>query len=101
MAGVVIGGITQIQLMLYPTIGPFIIEKQLHQTVLVYGNSALIVGSAYLVGSLINRLLLKYLLPKKICDLGYIFLMVGLVVFRLFLSSNPCLSSFLLLRSST
>ena len=84
MAGVVIGGITQIQLMLYPTIGSFIVEKQMHQSVLVYGNSALLVGSAYLIGNLINRLLLKYISPKQICDVGYVVLMIGLATSCLF-----------------
>lgn len=84
MAGVAIGGITQIQLMLYATLGPFIVEDLLHQTVLVYGNSALIVGGAYLVGNLINRGLLKNFSPKQICYVGFIFLISGLLIAFLF-----------------
>ncbi|MCX7125253.1 MAG: MFS transporter [Gammaproteobacteria bacterium] len=77
MAGVLIGGITQIQLMLYPTVGPFIVEKVLHQSVMVYANSALIVGAGYLIGSLFNRLLLKYISPKQICHIGFVILICG------------------------
>lgn len=80
MAGVVIGGITQIQLMLYATMGPFIVENVLHQTAIVYGNSALIVGASYLAGSLMNRLLLKYSSPKQICNVGFIILIISLLI---------------------
>lgn len=84
MIGAIIGGITQIQLMLYPTIGPFIVEKTLHQTVLVYGNSALMVGAAYLTGNLINRFMQKYLSPKHICDVGFLILIIATAISFLF-----------------
>jgi len=84
MAGVMIGGIGQIQMMLYPTLGPFIVEKILHQTVLVYGNSALIIGGSYLMGAFFSRALLKYMPPKPICDMGFIVLIIGLAMSFLF-----------------
>ena len=89
MAGVAIAGITQVQLMLYPTLGPFIVEKTLHESVLVYGNSALMVGASYLMGSLFNRLLLKYLKPLKICDIGFCILTVSVLVSFLFSFGLP------------
>lgn len=84
MAGVFIGGVTQIQLMLYPTIGPFIVVNLLHDTAITYGNSALIVGASYLTGSLMNRALLKYISPKEICDVGFIILISALLITSLF-----------------
>jgi len=84
IAGVIIGGLIQIQIMLYPTLGPFIVENILHRSVLVYGNTALAVGGSYLVGTLINRALLKYILPKQVCYVGFVVLLMGLLVSYLF-----------------
>lgn len=86
MTGAVLGGLMQIQLILYPTLGPFIVERVLHQTVLAYGNSALIVGGSYLVGNLCGRFFLGYLSPKKICSIGFCILIFGLIVSFLFAS---------------
>lgn len=79
IAGVVISGLIQIEIMLYPTLGPFIVEKILHRSVLVYGNTALVVGGSYLLGTLINRLLLKNNSPKQVCSFGCVVLLIGLV----------------------
>lgn len=78
MSGVTLGGIGQIQIMIYPTLGPFIVERLLHQNVLVYGNSALMVGACYLTGSLFTRALLKFFLPQFICDAGYCLAIIGM-----------------------
>lgn len=83
MAGVILGGLTQVQLILYPTLGPFIVEKLLHQSVLVYGNSALIVGSAYLTGTLMNRALLKYFSSQQICNVGFTVAMINVALILL------------------
>jgi MFS family permease len=84
MAGVMLGALTQMQLMLYPTIGPFIVENFLHQTAIVYGNSALLVGAAYLTGNLMNRLFLRYFSPAQICDMGFVVLFFSLLIVFLF-----------------
>jgi len=80
LTGVVIGGLIQISLMFYPTVGPFIIENTLHYTFKVYSHTALIVGCGYLSGTLLNRLLLKHYSRAKICDIGFIGLMVVLFI---------------------
>ncbi len=79
IAGVFISAIGQIQLLLYPTLGPFIVENTLKKSVLVYGDSALIVGASYLAGALLSRLLLKYTSAKNICYVGYAVLSLGLI----------------------
>lgn len=84
LVGVVILGLIQIQIVLYPTLGPFIIENILHHSVLVYAKTASVVGGGYLVGNLINRLLLKYIYPKQVCYIGCIILLIGLVLSYLF-----------------
>lgn len=80
IAGVIIMGLIQIQIMIYPTLGPFIVEHILHKSALVYGNTALIVGASYLVGTFINRLMLKYIHPKNVCYVGLVLLLFGLSI---------------------
>lgn len=71
VAIVFIMGLMQIELMIYPTIAPFIVDNILHLTALHYGNTALIVGGSYLYGALVNRFLLKKFLPGSICIWGF------------------------------
>lgn len=80
VVGGIISGITQIQLLLYPTLGPFIVEDILHYNALIYGNTALIIGISYLTGTLISRFALSYIQLKSICYLGYFFLTAGLLL---------------------
>ncbi len=89
--GILICSLVQTELMIYPTLGPFIIENILHHSVLVYGNTALLVGSSYLCGALINRFLLHYIKPKQICYYGFAGLVLALLlayIFTLFLKLN-------------
>ncbi len=87
IAGVLICALAQIELMLYPTLGPFIVENVLHYNVLAYGNTALIVGAGYLTGALINRFLLHYLNPKQICYFGYVGFVLALILSYIFVMS--------------
>lgn len=84
MAGIFISAISQIELMIYPTLAPFVVENILHKTALVYGNTALVVGGCYLVGALLNRILLRYQTVKKICELGCWLLIAALILACLF-----------------
>lgn len=52
-------GLAQIQLFVYTTCGPFLIENIMHRTAIIYGNTALVVSCGYFLGTLINRLLIK------------------------------------------
>ena len=84
LCGSVTAGIVTIQLLLYPTLGPFIVENLLHHSVLVYGNTALIVGACYLTGTLSTRFLLGLYSPKKICEIGLMVLGVGVILSFIF-----------------
>lgn len=68
--GVIFSGFLQIELMLYPTVGPFIVENLLHRSVIVFGNTALLAGCSYLSGTLLCRLLLKYNSPRTVVTIG-------------------------------
>jgi DHA1 family bicyclomycin/chloramphenicol resistance-like MFS transporter len=80
LAGLMLAGLIQIQLLLYPTLGPFIVENILHHSVLVYGNTALVIGASYLVGTFMSRFLLRHTSPKSVCYYGYAFLLAALSV---------------------
>jgi MFS family permease len=82
--GVFLIGLINTQLMLYATLGPFIVENILNKSVLVYGNSALLVSAGYLLGNLAMRLLIKTLSLKQICNIGFIILLLALLIFYLF-----------------
>ncbi len=84
LAGAVIGIIAQIELLLYPTLGPFIVENIMHHSALIYGYTALTVGAGYLIGTLINRILLKVKSPKIICELGAFVAIIGILIAILF-----------------
>jgi len=49
----------------YGTIGPFLVEEKLKLSVLVFGRTSLLMGVAWILGSLINRLLIKTNLNVK------------------------------------
>lgn len=84
IAGTIIVGLLQTELLLYPTLGPFIIEDVLKKDVLVYGNTALLVGGSYLLGSLKNRMLLPKLRVCTLCYFGFIGLTLGFLLIFLF-----------------
>ena len=71
VAGIIIGGLIQTDLMIYPTLAPFIVENTLHYNFMIYSNTALLVGCGYLGGTLVNRLLLKRIPSYRICDYGF------------------------------
>lgn len=85
MAGAVILGLAQIELLSYPTLGPFVVENILKHSVLMYSNTALLVGLSYLIGSLVNRFLLNHFKVNQIIPLGVLSLGIGLMTSYLFL----------------
>lgn len=80
LSAIFLVGTCQIQIMLYSAVGAFIVENILHQSALVYGNTALIVASSYLVGTLTNRLLIKKYRPHSLSRLGLSFLIISSLV---------------------
>jgi MFS family permease len=80
MAGVIIAGGGQFELLLYPTVGSFLVENILHRTPIAYGNSALIISCGYLLGSLVNRLLIKRLDFYRLIHIGFASLILGLLL---------------------
>jgi MFS family permease len=80
LAGVFIISLQQMIMLLYPSIGPFIVQKELHFSALTFGYSALVVGFGYISGNILNRLLLASTTPKNACLVGYGILLISIVI---------------------
>jgi MFS family permease len=77
--GVVIAALSQIQLLVYTTVGALLIESVLHRSAITYGNSALIISCGYLFGTLTNRFLIKDVRTHHLVKLGFALLLVGIL----------------------
>ncbi|HLX54210.1 MAG TPA: MFS transporter [Aquella sp.] len=73
-------GLCQVQLLVYTTTGAFLIETVLHKSAIVYGNSALVISSGYLVGTLINRFLIKHFQIHSLITMGFVVLGSGILL---------------------
>jgi MFS family permease len=80
LAGITLLGFVVIQQMLYPTVGPFLVQHKLGYSAIVYGNTALLIGLCYFVGTLLNRGLLKYFMPKRLISIGFTLLTSSLIL---------------------
>lgn len=78
IAGSFILAMIQFEFMVYPTIGAFLVENILHRTSIVYGNTALLSSFGYLLGTLINRLLIKKWHLHHLSSFGFILLIIAL-----------------------
>lgn len=77
LAGIFIGGVSNIQMMFYATVGAFIVENILHHTAITFGNTALIVGCCYLTGALSNRIFIKKFHLHHLTRFGFILSIIG------------------------
>ena len=89
LAGIILLGLMQIQTLIYPTLGPFLVIDILKKDTITFGNSALLVGASYLIGTMINRILLHFLTAKTACYIGYLTLLLGLVLSLSFSIFSP------------
>lgn len=80
VAAICLVGCCQIQLMLYSTVGAFIVQDILHQTAIVYGNTALLVGFFYFSGTLTNRFLIKKFHVTHLTQIGLTLLIASSTV---------------------
>lgn len=78
-------------LVIFNVISPFLIQDLLHYSALEYGHIALIIGGAYLLGTLLNRILVNYFLADKLMSVGiYISLIIsiGMLIFVMLFPAN-------------
>jgi len=63
---VLLMGVTYSTLIIFHTLGPFLIQKELHYSAIYFGHAALWMGSVFLVGTMICRQLVKRYSPEHI-----------------------------------
>jgi MFS family permease len=78
--GIIIVGLSQYQQLIYTTIGAFLVENVLHYSAVTYGNTALLVSCGYLLGTLTNRMLLRYYPVDVLISLGFKLLFTGILM---------------------
>ncbi|ASK79425.1 hypothetical protein CF386_10215 [Paraphotobacterium marinum] len=80
MKGTLIVGLTFFLQIIFATVGPAIVENTLHLSVIIYGKFALLMGLAYLIGNIINRILIEKFPVEKIQKGGfYANILTGLI----------------------
>lgn len=84
LSGCVVIGLSQLEIMIYPTVGSFLVERQLHHTAIVYGNSATIAGIGYFAGAIANRLLLRFFAQRQLMNIGFSLMVLSLFLQMLF-----------------
>ncbi len=88
LAGTFILGIVLIEQLIYPTLGVFIVQNTLHYNAIQYGNTALLVGLSYLIGTLCNRILLEWLSALNLILVGF-GILAGAVFLQFIVSIQP------------
>ena len=84
VAGVFVVTLSNIELMLYPTIGPFIVENKMHFSAGIYGETALIVSTGYLSGTLLCRYLLRFMSSENIYRVAFFILLSAVLIAWIF-----------------
>ncbi|OAI46495.1 hypothetical protein AYO45_01760 [Gammaproteobacteria bacterium SCGC AG-212-F23] len=80
IAGILIAGFSQVQLLVYTTVGSFLIENVLHCSAIIYGNSALVISCGYLLGTLTNRYFIKRLHLHHLSIIGFLLLIIAILI---------------------
>jgi MFS family permease len=88
LMGILIIAITVIEMLIYPTIGPFIVNNMYHKSVIIYGDTALIISLGYLFGTLANRYFIKHYTKKHLISSGFVLFSLGVMLQLFFYSLN-------------
>jgi Bcr/CflA subfamily drug resistance transporter len=76
MGMVILMGITYSLLIVFNTLGPFLIQSQLGRTPIYFGHVALFLGLTFLIGTIVCRRLTKYHKPEKILQVAVLFFLI-------------------------
>ncbi|MGL4450369.1 MAG: multidrug effflux MFS transporter [Sarcina sp.] len=74
-----ISAIMYVVTVLFNVVGPFIVEKSMDKSVIFYGNLTMILGSAYFIGVIINRILVTKV-HEKVLILTGLFLNLAIII---------------------
>jgi MFS family permease len=65
---------------IYPTIGPFIVENVFGRSPIFFGYTALLISLMYLLGTLFNRFLLHKFELKRLLNVGFLIILLGFIM---------------------
>lgn len=78
LASVSISSLIMIGLLVYPTVGVFVVQDVMGYSSLVYGSTALLIGVSYLLGYISNRLLLRFLTQNQLIFVGFLLTIIAI-----------------------
>lgn len=80
MSAVVILGASFSSFLLWNVIGTYIVQEKLGYSAKYFGTTALIVGLAYLLGTLLNRVLINYFDSSRLIIVGGAIFLIGIII---------------------
>ncbi|BDR36541.1 Bcr/CflA family drug resistance efflux transporter [Photobacterium damselae subsp. damselae] len=82
----IIYGLSYSTVLIFNTVGPYLIEVKLNYSILFYGNLAMFLGCAYFTGTMINRYLIIRYDNKSILQSGIILSSISSIVMLLLIT---------------
>ncbi|OBU42594.1 Bcr/CflA family efflux MFS transporter [Photobacterium damselae] len=82
----IIYGLSYSTVLIFNTVGPYLIEVKLNYSILFYGNLAMFLGCAYFIGTMINRYLIIRYNNKSILQSGIILSSISSIVMLLLIT---------------
>ncbi|ELV7517806.1 multidrug effflux MFS transporter [Photobacterium damselae] len=82
----IIYGLSYSTVLIFNTVGPYLIEVKLNYSILFYGNLAMFLGCAYFIGTMINRYLIIRYDNKSILQSGIILSRISSIVMLLLIT---------------
>ncbi|ENP8455230.1 MFS transporter [Photobacterium damselae] len=82
----IIYGLSYSTVLIFNTVGPYLIEVKLNYSILFYGNLAMFLGCAYFIGTMINRYLIIRYDNKSILQSGIILSSISSIVMLLLIT---------------
>ncbi|UKA23887.1 MFS transporter [Photobacterium damselae subsp. damselae] len=82
----IIYGLSYSTVLIFNTVGPYLIEVKLNYSILFYGNLAMFLGCAYFIGTMINRYLIIRYDNKSILQSGIILSSISSIVMLLLMT---------------
>lgn len=70
-------------LVIFPLVSPFIVQNVFHKSAIIYGRLALLIGLAYLLGSIVNRFIVRFFAINTLIKYGLFFMIFLNILFIL------------------
>ena len=90
----IIYGLSYSTVLIFNTVGPYLIEVKLNYSILFYGNLAMFLGCAYFIGTMINRYLIIRYDNKSILQSGIILSSISSIVILLLMTFHQNIFTF-------